>query len=255
MNKTNNNPDKNTRKSNKKTEEYRSFNASKEKLPFLKALTDISQPDQERPDFVFVDNIGNRIGIEHFRIDISMGSRKNSGVKETQGKAKEIFNKYHKDIKNHIEEARQEIEKKILNPRMREWQNFNYQTFCTRFKEILKEHYSEIEKYKANWNLSNIGFLIEFLVPGNEYMVSTKGEPLHLQKLCNFPMTATTWQMLHGALGELDFIILDTNQHAKKKDSIVLIDKENGPQHIFEEFVPLFKGERGKVTFNIIDQP
>ena len=59
-----------------KTEEYRSFNAAKDKLPFLKVLTNISQPDQERPDFVFVDNAGNRIGIEHFCIDISMGSRK-----------------------------------------------------------------------------------------------------------------------------------------------------------------------------------
>ncbi len=68
-------------------------------------------------------------------------------------------------------------------------------------------------------------------------------------------MTTTTWQMLHGALGELDFIILDTNQHTKKKDSIVLIDKENEPQHIFEEFAPLFKGEKGKVSFNITDQP
>lgn len=254
MNKTNNNPDKNTQKSNKKTEEYRSFNASKEKLPFLKALTDISQPDQEGPDFVFVDNIGNRIGIEHFRIDISMGSRKNSGVKITQGETKRIFNKYHRDIENHLEEARQEIET-VLNRTMREWQNFDYKAFCIRFKEILEKHYSEVEKYKANWNLSSIGFLIEFLVPGNEYMVSTKGEPLHLQKLCNFPMTTTTWQMLHGALGELDFIILDTNQHTKKKDSIVLIDKENEPQHIFEEFAPLFKGEKGKVSFNITDQP
>lgn len=251
MSKTNGNPCECVQKSSKKSEEYRSFNAAKEKLRFLKTLTDVSQTGQESPDFVFIDNDGNRIGIEHFCVDISMGSRKNSGAKETRGKAKEIFNKYHKDIESHLDEARQEIETKILNPRMREWQNFDYQTFCTRFKEILEEHYSEAKNYKAKWNLSSIGFLIEFLVPDDKYMISVKGEPFHLQKLCDFPITTTIWQLLHDALGKLDFIILDTNQYAKKKDSIVLVDKENEPQRFFEEFTPLFKGEKGKVSLNL----
>lgn len=59
--------------------------------------------------------------------------------------------------------------------------------------------------------------------------------------------------MLNDTLDKLDFIILDTNQYPKKKDSIVLIDKENEPKHIFKEFAPLFKGEKGKVIFNIVD--
>lgn len=251
MNKTNGNPNKNMPRGDKKSDEYRSFNAAKEKLCFLKTLTDISQPNQESPDFVFVNNVGNRIGIEHFCIDISMGSRNDSGTRETRGKTKEIFDKYHKDIANHLDEARQEIETKILNPRMREWQNFDYHTFCGNFKAKFNKHFMKIERYKDKWNLSNIGFLIEFLVPGDEYMVSAKGNCLHLQKLRDFPITAITWQMLHGALDKLDFIILDTNQHTKKKDSIVLIDGENEPQHVFEEFAPPFKGEKGKVILKI----
>lgn len=250
MNKMNNNSNKDIQKSNKKSDEYRSLNAAKEKLPFLKNLTDISQPDQESPDFVFVDNVGNRIGIEHFRIDISMGSRKDSGTKMTQGEAKRIFNKYHDDIENHMDEARESIEK-ILNCRMREWQNFNHHTFCKNFKTIFNNHYSEVEKYKTKWNLSNIGFLIEFLVPDAKYMVSAKGESLHIQELRNFPITAEVWQILNDALNKLDFIILDTNQHSKNKDGIVLVNEENGVQQIFKEFAPLFKGEKGKVIFNI----
>ena len=53
MNKMNNNSNKDIQKSNKKSDEYRSLNAAKEKLPFLKNLTDISQPDQESLDFCF----------------------------------------------------------------------------------------------------------------------------------------------------------------------------------------------------------
>lgn len=41
MNKMNNNSNKDIQKSNKKSDEYRSLNAAKEKLPFLKNLTDI----------------------------------------------------------------------------------------------------------------------------------------------------------------------------------------------------------------------
>lgn len=48
MNKTNDNTNK-AQKSDNKTDEYRSFNAAKEKLSFLKNLTDDSQPDQESP--------------------------------------------------------------------------------------------------------------------------------------------------------------------------------------------------------------
>ena len=234
----------------KKADEYRSLDAAKKKLHFLKALTDISRPDQERPDFVFIDDASNRIGIEHFRIDISMGSRKNSGIKMTQGEAKKIFKKYHDNIDDHMEEAREDIEK-ILNCRMREWQNFDYYTFCENFKTKFNDHYSEVEAYRAKWNLSSIGFLIEFLVPDAKYLVSAKGESLHIQELCNFPITTEIWQILNDALDKLDFIILDTNQHSRNKDSIVLIDKENEAQQIFKEFAPLFKGEKGKVSFNI----
>lgn len=236
--------------SNKKSDEYRSLGAAKEKLPFLKSLTDISQPNQERPDFIFVDKAGNKIGIEHFRIDISMGSRRNSGVKITQGDTKKIFNKYHRNIREHLGEARQEIEA-VLNRTMREWQNFDYQVFCARFKEILEDHYLEVEKYKAGWGLSKIGFLIEFLVPGAEYIVSVEGGEPHIQELCDFPITTAIWQILHDALEKLDFIILDTNQYLKKKDSIVLIDKEKEPQRIFEEFSLPSKGRKSKVNFEI----
>ncbi|MBR3138284.1 hypothetical protein IKG41_03000 [Candidatus Saccharibacteria bacterium] len=235
---------------NKKADEYRSLDAAKKKLHFLKALMDISRPDQERPDFVFIDDASNRIGIEHFRIDISMGSRKNSGIKMTQGEAKKIFKKYHDNIEDHMEEARGDIEK-ILNCRMREWQNFDYYTFCENFKTKFNDHYSEVEAYKAKWNLSSIGFLIEFLVPDAKYLVSAKGESLHIQELCDFPITTEIWQILNDSLDKLDFIILDTNQHSRNKDSIVLIDKENEVRQIFKEFAPLFKGEKGKVSFNI----
>lgn len=149
MNKTNDNSDKNVKRSSKRSDEHRSLNAAKEKLPSPKVLTYISQPDQEKPDFVFIDNTGNRNGIEHFRIDISIGIRKNSGLKITEGEIKRIFHKYHKDIENHLDEARKEIGT-VLNRTMREWQNFNYQTFYIRFNEILEEHYLEVEKYKAN---------------------------------------------------------------------------------------------------------
>lgn len=51
--------------SDKESEEYRSFNAAKKKLHFLKALTDISQPNQEGLDFVFVstEDIGSVLNI------------------------------------------------------------------------------------------------------------------------------------------------------------------------------------------------
>lgn len=248
MSRTNDNPSEHMQ--NKKADEYRSLDAAKKKLHFLKALTDISRPDQERPDFVFIDDANKRIGIEHFRIDISMGSRKNSGIKMTQGEAKKIFKKYHDNIDDHMEEAREDIEK-ILNCRMREWQNFDYYTFYENFKTKFNDHYSEVEAYKAKWSLSSIGFLIELLVPDAKYLVSAKGESLHIQELCNFPITTEIWQILNDVLDKLDFIILDTNQHSRNKDSIVLIDKENEAQQIFKEFAPLFKGEKGKVSFNI----
>lgn len=236
----------------KKESEYRSLNAANAKLSFLKSLTDISLPDQEGPDFVFIDNAGSKIGIEHFYIDISMGSRKNSGVKMTEGEIKKIFNKNHKDIQSHFEEARQEIEE-ILNRTMREWQNFDYQTFCNNFKVKFNKHFLKIEEYKNRWNLSNIGFLIEFLVPGSEYVVSIESGHPYIQELRDFPITTSIQQILEDALNKLDFIILDTNQHSKNKDSIMLINKENKPQHIFKEFAPLFKGEKGKVILRLTD--
>ena len=237
-------------RSSKKSDEYRSLNAAKDKLSFLKALTDISQPNQERPDFVFIDNSGNRIGLEHFCIDISMGSRKDSGIKMTQGEAKKIFNKYHNNIENRLDEAREDIEK-VLNLRMREWQNFDYHTFCKNFGTKFSNHYSKIEQYKEEWNLHSIGFLIEFLVPDAKYVVSAKGERLHRQELCNFPITTEVWRILKSSLDKLEFIILDTNQYSRNKDSIVLIDEENEPKNIFKEFAPLFKGEKGKVKLSI----
>lgn len=80
-------------------------------------------------------------------------------MKITQGKTKRIFNKYHKDIWNRIDGIRQEIETTILNRTMREWQNFDYQTFCTHFENKLDHHYSKIEKYKVKWNLFRLNFL------------------------------------------------------------------------------------------------
>ena len=52
--------------------------------------------------------------------------------------------------------------------------------------------------------------------------------------------------MTHNALDKLDFIILDTNQYAKKKDSIVLIDEENEPQHVLKNLRHYLKGKEVK---------
>lgn len=234
----------------KKSDEYRSLNASKRKLAFLKGLKDISDSNQESPDFVFVDKANKRIGIEHFVIDISMGSRNGSGIRMTRGKARTIFNKYHKDIENNIDSAREEIEE-VLNQRMREFQDFNYCAFCERFNEKFGYHFSRINEYKKKWDLSSIGFLIEFLVSRNDYKISNDGECFHDQILRDFPITVEMMQTFEGALDELDFIILDTYWVAKKKDSIVLIDKENRPKNIFKEFAPPFNGEQGKVSLDI----
>lgn len=237
---------------NKKSDEYRSLNASKRKLVFLKGLKDVSDSNQESPDFVFVDEAGKRIGIEHFVIDISMGSRDGSGIRMTRGKARTIYNKYHKDIENNIDSAREEIEG-VLNQRMREFQDFNYRAFCERFNAKFGYHFSRINEYKKKWGLSSIGFLIEFLVSRNDYKISNDGERFHDQILRDFPITVEVMQTFEGALDELDFIILDTYWVAKKKDSIVLINKENRPKNIFKEFAPPFNSERGKVNLCLIN--
>lgn len=250
MKETNNFSNNNEGKPNKKFDEYRSLNASKRKLVFLKRLKDISDSNQESPDFVFVNAADKRIGIEHFVIDISMGSRDGSGIRMMRGKSRTIFNKYHKDIENNIDSARVEIEG-VLNQRMREFQDFNYYAFCERFNEIFDYHFSRINEYKKKWNLSSIGFLIEFLVFCNDYKISNDGESFHDQILRDFPITAEMMQTFKDALGELNFIILDTYWVTKKKDSIVLIDKENRPKNIFKEFAPLFNGEQGKVSLDI----
>lgn len=237
---------------NKKSDEYRSPNASKRKLVFLKGLKDISDSNQESPDFVFIDKAGKRIGIEHFAIDISMGSRDGSGIRMTRGKARAIFNKYHKDIENNIDSAREEIEG-VLNQRMREFQDFNYHAFCERFNKKFGYHFSKINEYKKKWDLSSIGFLIEFLVSRNDYKISNDGESFRDQILCDFPITVEMMQTFEDALDELDFIILDTYCVSKKKDSIVLINKENSPKNIFKEFAPPFNGERGKVNLYLMN--
>ena len=247
MKKANNISNNNEGKPNKKSDEYRSLKASKKELVFLKELKDISDSNQESPDFVFINKSDKRIGIEHFVIDISMGSRDGSGIRMTRGKARTIYNKYHKDIENNIDSAREEIER-VLNQRMREFQDFNYCAFCERFNAKFSYHFSKINEYKKKWNLSSMGFLIEFLVSRNDYKISNDGERFHDQKLRDFPIAVEMMQIFEDALDELDFIILDTYWVAKKKDSIVLIDKENRPKNIFKEFAPLFNGEHGKVS-------
>ena len=239
-----------TWKNNKKSIEYRSLNAAVTNLNFLKALTDISTPDQEKPDFVLIDKVNNRIGIEHFCIDISMGSRKNSGARISQSTIRYIYEKYHGNIINQENGALSEIED-MLSRLVKDWQNFNYQTFCDNFKRVFNEHYSKVGEYKTNSNLTSIGFLIEFLVPNPTYKISIKGEPLHVQELHDFPITAEMWQILNESLRKLDFIILDTNHFARKKDSIVLVDKETTLK-IVSEFAPPLKGKNGKAVLKLI---
>lgn len=231
---------------NKKTIEYRSLNAAKSELTYLKSLVDVSLPNQEKPDFVFIDNNNNRIGIEHFCIDISMGSRKDSGTKKYQSTTISIYEKYRKNILEQENDALSDMEH-MLNCLVKDWQKFNYSTFCNNFKRVFDEHYFKVEEYKANSNLSNIGFLIEFLVPNLFYKVSNRGEALHIQELNDFPITEEMWQIMKDSLDALDFIILDTNQFARKKDSVLLVDRIKTPK-IISEFAPPLKGENGKVT-------
>lgn len=239
-----------TWKKDKKPIEYRSLNAAKSKLRFLKSLTDVSSPNQENPDFVFIDNVNHRIGIEHFCIDISMGSRKNSGTRISQSTIRQIYEKYHGNIISRENSAIFDMET-MLNRLVKDWQNFKYQTFCNNFKRVFDDHYLKIEKYKAESRLTNIGFLIEFLVPNSVYKISSNGEPLHLQELHDFPLTSELWQLLHRSLNNLDFIIIDTNQFTKNKDNILWIDKETSPKKLIKEFAPPLKGENGKAKLRL----
>ena len=59
------------------------------------------------------------------------------------------------------------------------------------------------------------------------------------------------WQILNESLRKLDFIILDTNHFARKKDSIVLVDKETTLK-IVSEFAPPLKGKNGKAVLKLI---
>lgn len=170
----------------------------------------------------------------------------------TRGKARAIFNKYHKDIENNIDSAREEVEG-VLNQRMRGFRDFNYCAFCERFNAKFGHHFLKINEYKKKWNLSGVGFLIELLVSRNNYKISNDGERFHDQILRDFPTTAEMMQTFENALDELDFIILDTYCVAKKQDSIVLINKENRPRNIFKEFAPPFNGEQGKVNLYVLD--
>lgn len=235
----------------KKNVEYRSLNAATANLNFLKTLTDISPPNQEKPDFIFANEANSRIGIEHFCIDISMGSRKNSGAKISQSTIRDIYERYHGNIINQENGAISDIED-MLNRLVKDWQKFDYQTFCNNFKRVFNEHYLKVEEYKTNSNLTSIGFLIEFLVPNPTYKISIKGEPLHIQELQDFPITTEMWEIMNESLRKLNFIILDTNHYARKKDSIVLVDKETTPR-IVSEFAPPLKGENGKAKLRLIN--
>lgn len=235
----------------KKNTEYRSLNAATANLDFLKSLTDTSSPNQEKPDFVFTNEANTRIGIEHFCVDISMGSRKNSGTKKSQSALRDIYERYHGNIINQESGALSDIEN-MLNRLVMDWQKFDCHTFCDNFKRVFNEHYSKIEEYKTNSNLTSIGFLIEFLVPNPTYKISIKGEPLHIQELHDFPITTEMWEIMNESFRKLDFIILDTNHFARKKDSIVLVNKETTPR-IVSEFAPLLKGENGKVKLRLIN--
>ena len=219
----------NNTESNKKSAEYRSLNAAAVKLDFLKQLKDMSLPGQEKPDFVFIDKEDHRIGIEHFLIDISMGHRNNSNTKIIAHKTRRLFKKYHQDIANRTDEAANEIER-MINSHIKDWQNFDYSTFIKNLKRIFDSHYSRIDVYRRNSNLDSIGFLIGFFTPDATYLVSRNGESLHMQKLKNFPITTDMWRILRDALSKLDFIILDTYQTLKKKDSILLINKDTPPR-------------------------
>ena len=231
-----------TWKNDKKIAEYRSFNAVKTEVKFLNDLVDISSENQEQPDFVLIDNDGYRIGLEHFCIDISMGSRNDSLTKKMQYITRSIYEKYHGNIISRENNALLDIGD-MLDLAAKNWHSFEYQRFCDNFERIFNEHYLKVKEYKRKSKLYKIGFLVEFLVPNSSYKVSFNGEPLSFRTLKHFPITNEMWGVLQKSFKSVDFIVLDTNQFAVGEDSVVYLDKNSSPTTLIKEFAPPLKGE------------
>ena len=148
---------------NKKENEFYCLKYALEKCPFLQKYENVSNPNQERPDFILKNKTNDKIiGIEHFYCDILNYKDSNNSLSKTKNNYLEKERKnFCKSIDKEdcLPKARVCIEKET-NELIDYSNNFNYSRFVKNFKNIFDNHLEKVNKYKEENCIYKIVFII-----------------------------------------------------------------------------------------------
>ncbi len=131
-----------------KEQERKSVDVILSKMPELKGFIDISDENQERPDFVFrKDN--QVIGIEHIELPLQPMKKGQNTDHFFKGQTRKTYNTWKDDYQDNYEGAVQDIED-LINGRLKEYSKFTYAGFIENAAYLLGIVTKEDKKRKHN---------------------------------------------------------------------------------------------------------
>lgn len=169
--------------------------------------------EEERPDFILINECGDKIGIEHFLID-TLTKREKAKSRIIEADKRKLYEKY-KDGK--YEQNKDGAAKELFDVSFEIFQGmmtFEFHEFAKEFLRIVDKHVKNIDEYKKGNRFSRFGFLCEVRVPTCDYgwWVSTQNVAMHYQVIKGLPMTPVIWQKISKLLVSemIDFFIVVT---------------------------------------------
>lgn len=194
---------------------------------FINKLSNMNRYDFERPDFVFNDNAGNYIGLEHFMVDHLSQLNKNGKIASNGALPREnISNSLPEYVGDNAPTNDNErllaLGKlgKLLDDYLTKSIGTTFGNYIAAFDYSLSNHLKNVdiyrenikEKFNAKSNKIKIGLLIEVYAEfGNLYLVDKKGA--HKNSHGFLPMFDTIVTLLEDRLKDkVDFIIFLHNK-------------------------------------------
>lgn len=205
---------------------------------FINKLNSMNRIDFERPDFIFYDDCGNYIGLEHFVVDKFSQKNKNGKIASNGMLSRKNID-FFKDKwvggdkvnERNLSYALTELAE-IIGDYMAHSLDSTYYNYCQSFDYSLKNHLVKTKDYKeqikkefkAKKEQIKMGFLIEIHADFNNLYLNDKNG-IHKNKFGFVPIFSEIVSSLKNIRKEeLDFIILISGENLfDGSDKIVIV--------------------------------
>lgn len=195
----------------KKAKELRCLNIVLKTVPLLHDFYLMNYIGTERPDFILTNSKEEKIGVEHFLVDV-LTDKQNAKSRLIEAEKEKIYAKRHL-YKNHPKNMEKDIMHCATNI-LDGVKKFSYWEFICEFERIVDSHKKNIEAYKAAHKFDKFGFICEITVPMADYnwVVSDSKNSCFRQIIRGIPMTYKMWNKIYALLenGDIDFFIITT---------------------------------------------